>query len=1621
MSSKQCNLNIKIKGKSVEISEGQLVDILSNGEVTVEDLVANKLDAPAITRAQIKSVQRFPTGIVRATIDGQPVRHFTTQSLIDSDLYKFRGRDPILKQNKEEYIKELTAEYMASGLTEEEAIRAAEHDKETEEQQGEDGRVIHGMLNTVDLRFSGAQPSVRSHWNRIFEKSEKEERYKQIPLGDTVAQLTGIQLQDGSMKEWGLNVKLRTNHKIDEAKTDIMQDITLRAKIAGIDEEVVAHFDTIVIDSKGSVHVYNYKTSRTDPSYWGSVKKQKYWHQMALLKQILAYNGFDITDTQIYFVPVRVEYTKNMQGEEHITNLFINKGNLFAFPSGDEGKKYMMAARNVIPAKLRLKPINSEKIERINTSLNHFFPERGIRHIGVLKTAKSWIRENFGNSWYSNIRVSEDPKYAYELFLENEEGETEPILIKDPAKPEENKEIIKYVTEYLKKENSQTKSYLKKVLNNITTGMFNAKGITPLGTAGSEFRKVKEAFIRSSVSKYLTEMKDDKVTVTTEQGITEEETKQEHAWELIQDPTLSQANIALFRHKVTGQLDVVVLSDYDLKELNKQRNQRNIMGPYIMDASMDTRGLINYESTFGNIEALRAMVILNEILPSLQDTNIKLGELKVISTYGEGMMEMFSLETLNKDFFQESARIVKKFNKNFKFQNNFARATYVDPIEVLSNTLLNCLQSNNLDPASKDILNNLGISNLFDLKTKEAKKVELAALLRAIEKIESTFKHYSAKEMIEASYKGGTPLIRSLANIYLETSRAMLAYQGVEVRAENKLFSGWTNALVQNRVPNKTYQEVISLYTSAIDKIASRVREAYAPIHKYTMEFYEAMGYGSLRNSTLGDNARAFENLYRLNDRNEIMMEFRNPYENDTQTPLNAAEKTFLKRTLFQLAKIKSEIYGFPFDFSSAEDPKLLKFIEKNKEWYFLVPLEKASQATQLTTGFVDSVKEKLTDVKKFWKDGKEIIDKYINGFATAEEAKMVEDNIKSLSVSNSYMITDGFTGSEDTRRSVLEKHGPRYWETNVENLLGHYLEKAIQTEEYSKVALTTKAILIQLEIMQSDLGSKSFDGIEQTKKLIKDFIQMNVYGTSIMEETSKKILTALRPLTSLVSKAYIAANITSAVRDSMEGVMQNTMRSLNHYQTDINSDHLAKGYAFVLKSMATSSRNITLIDELCRTYRLSNVDVARISEGLSTSRSGLANIDNLMYSTLRQPDFLNRMSLFVAKAIKDGTWQAFSLKDGLLHYNWKLDKRFSVYADQSKKGTPEWLKQRAAYYNAIRQYNQENPESTLKFSDDLPAAYSNQEMQQLRQLSNSIYGSYDKSLRSKYEAFALGSQFTMYSTWMNGIVANYFSKPGQYPGTITDPVHDTDGSGNLLFFDENGEEVIGIEEEEGKYKYIYSDSGKEYTGDEKNLSPMLKNVPRVCQGIVYTLGDIFDVVAMGRGDFKADIWNNPIQRANLKKFGSDIFMMLFYFIGVRLFLQAKYRDYKKDMKNHSLIQNMVTEVSYNAFSKSWDGFLGILAPATYLGESTNPPVYRLSATLTGDLVKIFTGKETPLKLAQDIFAPLRTFRASWKAEAKKKEENITPLEKELKKEQKAEEEREKRIQKQIEKEMMLN
>jgi len=146
-------------------------------------------------------------------------------------------------------------------------------------------------------------------------------------------------------------------------------------------------------------------------------------------------------------------------------------------------------------------------------------------------------------------------------------------------------------------------------------------------------------------------------------------------------------------------------------------------------------------------------------------------------------------------------------------------------------------------------------------------------------------------------------------------------------------------------------------------------------------------------------------------------------------------------------------------------------------------------------------------------------------------------------------------------------------------------------------------------------------------------------------------------------------------------------------------------GYKEVITDAPNSIRTITKLNQLNVKYRFSNLDIARISEGLKSGRNGILNWENWAFSTLRGPDYLNRMVLFSARMHHDGVTDAYKMDDGKLVYDWTLDKRFDKYIKNDTSNMEEYSKQRSLYLSLLRIFNQENGTKLVE-GDPLPDAY---------------------------------------------------------------------------------------------------------------------------------------------------------------------------------------------------------------------------------------------------------------------------------------------------------------------------
>lgn len=1437
-----------------------------------------------------------PNSAVAAMINGEP-------GIIESDVIgisdwidhpccQIDGDALITQLSEKDYI-QYEIEELSKTMTEEEAIKKAneivnKHWKIIES----DAILLHRMLTSSKINADMSD----------FEKIEGATDRLGLILTDKIyAEVKHF------LKE--LHIKHSDSNRIS--------NINLRTAIKGFDKDLIGHIDYMFIDKHGNLHIYNFKTTYSNPHNWSIAKQNKYKMQLAFLKQMLANKGIQVKNMSLNIVPIQLQYDDEFKTIQNIKLHPPHNYNLNKF-SNPQLNSYFDKAKYFIESNIPEPQGLSKGIQEANKVIKTTFPTLNIKSEGIATSAAEWIRTapSSGNSATPIIITPIDGiDHAYDLTIY---GETIPI--KSNKKKENNKEIEEHVIKYLSKLDDNkdfiTHAVKEIVESGIKNGYFKFTG-------NKSIEKILGTHLEAILAPYI-----------------ERAPKEEPEWTF--NDTLIDQNILLFTNKNTGQTDVVTLSHLNLNANVKINNFNNILGAYKSDAGTKT-----LKSHYGNIETIRTLLLLNSIFPELEFDNAKLGQIKIISTQGHS--RIYDINYLTKNYLPEIFKVVKEYNSDLKdVQNNLANASFVNHVDVLLEQYNHIIQ--NCSEWHKDEYENMGFD---ELRIADSKSKQIVALESILEQLFVYFKTTDDIKHPSRNNRERAALFELVSNAYKQLTGAYPEYSEMLTWADYEVTPAAS-------VPNKNVNIIVTNFLMTADSIAENTMEQWQKYRPTIMQFYKNIGYTPVQNATIGNQTSQFKNLF---DKKTMM--FKNPYRTDNN--LTAAERNLLKGVLKHFYEIRRT-----FNPALKEPGKNIEeFITKNPS-YLQVPLMRASSASKLQN--VDKMKNSWKNLFKVMKDPKKYWDEFAEKLMP-EDADTLDKDFEFLSLTNN--IERQYT-DQKYREGLIERHGSDYFETNVEDILLNVLNKYIQVEKMNKFLIGSKNIIFQLEMLEGITGTDKI--IKEEIKYIKDYLKVNVFSRSIMGETGKTITGALSPVKHFVSVINLAGNVVSALRDYQQGFLENFVRTVTKFQTDMSPKYLKDAYAYVVTHGVNNAMNISKLSALCAKYRISNSDLNKITERLRSGRGGVVNADNWAFATLRSPDFVNRMVLFVARCMQDGCWDAMSVKNDILEYNWKKDKRFSLYANNDRSNMKLYNEQRSLYLSKIQEYNEEHPEAPLEYDDNneihLPEPYSRKEILSIRNVDRNIYGAYDKSMKSMGEHTAKWWAFGMYTTWMNGIYSNYFMKPQESQIAQRKLEHQRDDNGNLLYFNEEGGLTTEVTE-----------------------APYVKGTPMIVQGIAYTLRDMFKICRKnGLTAMKTYMKDNVNAQQNLNKLLSDLLMTLAWYLLIKLAFTSKYEDYKKTMKENPVIENLLVEILYKSSSRAWDSFQGPLNIVNFVGENMNPPVYQIPIKLITDSGKFLFGEKTFGQLVTGNLAIGRSYKDTYNAYLKKEQTKEKKKEKAAKK-----------------------
>lgn len=1503
---------------------------------SLEDLVFSLNPIQDKINEQIKSVSKeykISTEInpeISGIIDGEAMlKHpnsFYINEFLESDLCAVNGKRIVTQKNDEDYkqnfIQKLT-KYMPKGkeLTQEEAEKEFDRLLKGNKIIQEDAIMLHSLLTSSDI-VSTKSSAINNFESKFY--NAQTSRFEGNSL-----------LADKLFNE------LRFNYldHIVKPEVKILKNINLKSKLIGIDKDLIGHIDYITINPNGTLNLYNFKVSSQDYTAWPSAKVEKYKAQLVFLKYMLAENGINVENITLNIIPVKLNYNEDFS---KVISIRVNTP--ISYSSNKRDASYNLENYDKLVSKFLKnnytpEPINNDIIEKARENNKKIFPTLNIKRDGIGKTAMEWIKKapecDPQEVEPLVIKEIQEPNHGYDIIIRQKNGTTKTIEIKSDKAKTKNKELIDEVTKYVEYLQDNKGYQLNVIKTAIREGYIKGKqeGVSVF----AETKGLPSIFLDSIFDRYF------------EYTINENKEKV-YKWKLLED--LSEANVLIFQ-KEDGQIEVVTLSSYDLNVSPVLKSGTStVLGCHRYDTQTQV-----FKGDFGNIELIKTMTLLNELVPIFKG-NLKLGKVQVINTQTQ-TQRSYSASYLNRQQFSEIVQVVNKENPNNKIQYNLGKCKYVDEIDLLLEEYLSVIQP--MNESQKFEYTKLGFDNLQQIPKAQSE----FALFNIMSNIYSIKSEFNKTENVLYAAEHGNNRDRNLARLLILASQAYQAVRGETVLHKSTLASIDTLSFTALTVPDINIRTVAENFQVTSDTIMSEFEEQFNPVNAVFEKFFDETGYSKLQSFTYGNEKQQFNNLFNLD--NELFL-FKNPY--DESNNLTSAERELLKKVLFAMAKIRTHDN---FQFESYNDPKLVEWIKDN-DYYLWVPLARASKTS--TRQSFKGIKSVIDYTKKLLTNSKERFENTMERLMS-EESEMLDKGFEALSLTNPFLLSipnskNDITTVKNKRREML-KRGKDFYETNLKDLFINYLFKSISTDQYNKFLVSTKALLLSMHLTNNMGGNE--EAFKREVEHIQDYLKVNVFQRSIMEPKSKKVISFINPIKKGVTNMFLMGNVISFFRDVFQGTYENTVRSLIKLNTNISPNALAKAYAYVIMKSNPNARAVNLLNKLCLRYRLSNVDVSKPAERAKSSRNGIFS-GNFAYSTLRSPDFLNRMTLFVAKCMQDGCWDAWYIDEnaGDLKYNWRNDKRFNLLATEDNSNPEEYAKQRALYFSKIREYNLEHPEKVdleLSLSTDLPTPYSNKEIVSIKGVADNISGSYDKSKKAMYENWALGVSLGMFTTWFNGIYNNYFSKPGRYATNMLEKVQDTDvETGQLLFFNTETNEIT--------FEATRTD------GTPNDI--IWKNRPIITQGIFPTLATLYHVLKNdGKDALKDYLKANPAEKANMWKLLSDLFISTLFIVLFKVILDADwYNEKKKEMKENSIIQNLITEILYKSSSRSYDSFLGPINIIQQLGDNMNPPYYSAPIKVLKDTYSMILGEKQFIRFMTDNFGFARSFKDTYRAELRK-------------------------------------
>lgn len=1243
---------------------------------------------------------------------------------------------------------------LKEGNTEEEADIIIKNNSERMDFLNESGILFH---NAADLYFSELSKE------RYISPKELYKVYK-----DNFDKIAGD-------PDNGENLAISIFHLIKKTREAIIKNVGVgdkgstgikflpEVKIKDAEKSIGGVIDLIVVDSKGHLHIYDYKFSGLANNLWSSAKKLSTSYQMYMYKRLLERNGFTVASVNI--IPYHLSKANDISQVIDDYADILKKNVKIIVPSERESSKLSENIEEVLP-KIKAKSIshitNVDDVKAFIKLIGDY------EHTSILKgknrekeinkvllNRKTFLKDDQYSIWDSTTGK------PYNIIVPHEE------VISEATK----RKIEEKVDEIIKLENAK--------INNLPENIGNF-----FKTCQKQLDKGEQVDFTQFDPKNVTSSNTLKQLIYRYIYIGK--------WRIIEDDAFKDMGLIGFANDETGQVDLISLTTNNINAPisfeNKKKNRTSILGKY-MDDYKAQRLLAKPNAKVVDIEALKtySFVKFNESYFKTTFPNFKLGNIFIVNLVKATTIadvqcktsyNMESMWKIIKEGVPSSDIPIKDWTIDH-YDPTLALQQYIDLIFNSQSTIGNTL--------NQDLKKSLKSFKTQYPNITSKKELEDRLLDMQVE-IQKTVKSGTLNSQPTEYDPFTNPDTFNLLNL-VSRSIAFLEHMPISVEEDirNWGLAGDSGKLTSpNNMNHQMWENMRKVASRGLANAGEETKKEIDKGRVMFSKFYrEASEVSIARTRLIGDGIPAFKGLY-----NPETMQFKDPSQFDEKTT------NFIREfcdNIWQIRKRRMLDQGMSIE--EIETIKLNSYLD--------IPL--------MIGGFLSSYQQKdLTSaLKDFTND---VLNPNLL-FSTDES--LYTRQRQQLEMLNSFDIYEPYHerghGVEARRNTLadLDAREQKAFELDLEEVYYMYMMNDCRKREYDKVLPIIDALKTTLLMSEYNF----FSSQKNVLSAITDYIDVNFYNRVVTEKGSETIAAVITKMNSTAALAVLGFNIQTGITELFTGLWAGiSMVAGNRFDKDMfGREDWRKGLTFVLGDLKTnmmSVANISMCDDINEKFSLLDMDLHHRVHKAKATRKGAINFKSeWAFAFSIAPDYFYRLGMFMAQMQKDGIIKlnsagqikedsAVYYKNGRMIYDESLDERFKDYL-KYKGNPPTDAEAKKKYYNAKTRYDSIREiliqDGKMTEADEkLTTWYTNDQRNSLVSFSGLCYGNYNKDLKVLFSNTALGKLFSLFRTWIWAKRDKYWNpvKNNREYGWMREVV---DEDGNVVGYGHEGRMMEGV------------------------------------------------------------------------------------------------------------------------------------------------------------------------------------------------------------------------------------